>query len=196
MYSSDWKDDCLGKFQSPINIEDSIDVRLSLKFNYKREYQLPKDNGHAIQVDVKNKHTIFFGKDEYELKQFHFHSPSEEIMFGKNRNLSIHFVHKNSKNQLTVVAVTAVLGEHNKSIDLLFSDEPIDLSLLLPDVRSFYTYMGSLTTPPCTEGVLWIVMANSISISKQQLDVYFSKYKNARPKQSKNRRFVLFSPNL
>jgi carbonic anhydrase len=133
----------------------------------------------------------------YELIQFHFHKPSEEKVNGKNFDMVAHLVHKSDDGQLAVVAVLMERGSENPFIQTLWNNmpleknaavEPPDVAInplsFLPTTRNYYTYMGSLTTPPCSEGVLWLVMKQPVQISPEQLAIFSRLYRNnARPIQ-------------
>jgi carbonic anhydrase len=136
--------------------------------------------------------------------QFHFHKPSEEKVNGKNFDMVAHLVHKSDDGQLAVVAVLLERGTENPFIQTLWNNmpleknasvEPPDLAInpltLLPAARNYYTYMGSLTTPPCSEGVLWLVMKQPVQISPEQLAIFSRLYRNnARPIQSASGRLI------
>ena len=133
----------------------------------------------------------------YELVQFHFHRPSEEKVNGQRFDMVVHLVHKSDEGQLAVVAILLERGSENLFIQTLWNNLPleknvavqppatqIDLASLLPPTRSYYTYMGSLTTPPCSEGVLWLVMKQPVQVSQDQINIFSRLYKNnARPIQ-------------
>jgi carbonic anhydrase len=150
--------------------------------------------------------------ETYELLQFHPHTPSEEAINGKRADMVIHLVHQNAQDKLAVVAVLFKQGKANPSVAKMWEglsltsreDKPheikarkevqIDVSQLLPEEKNYYTLEGSLTTPPCTEGVKWIVLKQTVSISAQQLAQYEEIYShNARPLQPLNGRQVLSS---
>jgi carbonic anhydrase len=140
---------------------------------------------------------------KYELVQFHFHRPSEERIDGRRFEMVAHLVHKNTEGKHAVVALLIETGTQNSIIQTVWNNlpleknqaitasTPIDLSQLLPQKREYYTYMGSLTTPPCSEDVLWIVMKEPIYISENQIGIFSRFYPmNARPTQSQNKRVI------
>ena len=161
------------------------------------------DNGHTIQVEVGENSINLTGKN-YELVQFHFHRPSEEKVNGQRFDMVVHLVHKSDDGQLAVVAVLLERGTENPFIQTLWNKLPleknvavqppitmVDLSTLLPATRTYYTYMGSLTTPPCSEGVLWLVMKQPVQVSQDQINIFSRLYKNnARPIQSTAGRLI------
>lgn len=187
-----------GQRQSPIDIRDGIKVDLEpIAFSYRPSTFRVIDNGHTIQVEVGDGNITLTGKT-YELLQFHFHRPSEEKVNGRRFDMVAHLVHKSDDGQLAVVAVLFEVGAENPFIQTIWNNmpleknssvapptTPLDLNKLLPADRSYYTYMGSLTTPPCSEGVLWLVMKQPIQISQDQLNIFSRLYRNnARPIQS------------
>lgn len=187
----------IGQRQSPIDIRDGIKVDVEpIKFSYRPSTFRIVDNGHTVQVAVGDSSISLTGKT-YELVQFHFHRPSEEKIDGQRFDMVVHLVHKADDGQLAVVAVLLERGTENPFIQTLWNNMPleknvtvapptttIDLNTLLPSGRSYYTYMGSLTTPPCTEGVLWLVMKQPVQVSPDQINIFSRLYRNnARPIQ-------------
>lgn len=187
-----------GKRQSPIDIGDGIRVDLEgIKFDYRPTQFRIEDNGHTIQVNVADGSSISVMGRRYELKQFHFHRPSEERVNGRRFDMVVHLVHKDDDGNLAVVAVLLEKGDaEHPLIQTLWNNmplepgmslspsTPIDLNKLLPETRAYYTYMGSLTTPPCTENVLWMVFKQPVVLSQEQVSVFSRLYKNnARPVQ-------------
>lgn len=186
-----------GQRQSPIDIRDGIKVDLEpIAFNYRPSTFRIVDNGHTVQVEVGDNSISLTGKS-YELVQFHFHRPSEEKVNGRRFDMVAHLVHKADDGQLAVVAVLFEVGSEQAFVQTLWNNLPleknapvappttaIDLNKLLPESRNYYTYMGSLTTPPCTEGVLWLVMKQPVQVSQEQLNIFSRLYRNnARPTQ-------------
>ncbi|MBS1158085.1 MAG: carbonic anhydrase family protein [Proteobacteria bacterium] len=186
-----------GRRQSPIDIRDGIKVDLEqIKFNYRPSTFRITDNGHTVQVAVGDSSISLTGKS-YELVQFHFHRPSEEKINGQRFDMVVHLVHKADDGQLAVVAVLLERGSENPFIQMLWNNLPleknvpvappdliIDPATVLPASRNYYTYMGSLTTPPCSEGVLWLVMKQPVQASAEQIGIFSRLYRNnARPIQ-------------
>lgn len=187
----------IGKRQSPIDIRDGIQVDLEpIRFNYRPSQFRVVDNGHTVQVAVGGSSLSLLGKN-YELVQFHFHRPSEERVNGRAFDMVVHLVHKAEDGKLAVVAVLLEKGADNPLVQTVWNNLPleknedvtppglsIDVAQLLPENRGYYTYMGSLTTPPCSEGVLWLVMKQPMPISAEQMAIFARLYKNnARPIQ-------------
>jgi carbonic anhydrase len=160
-----------GTRQSPIDIRDGIAVELTPPvFEYRPSGFSVVDNGHTVQVDVAPGNSIVVNGRRYDLVQFHFHRPSEERINGRQFELSVHLVHRDTEGRYAVVAVVLERGAAQPVVqqvwnhlpleknEPLAAQVPIDLEALLPQDRRYYTYMGSFTTPPCSEGVLWMVM--------------------------------------
>ncbi|EXI73574.1 MAG: Carbonic anhydrase precursor [Candidatus Accumulibacter sp. SK-11] len=186
-----------GMRQSPIDIRDGFRVDLEpIQFRYRPSEFRVIDNGHTIQVEVGGSSISLLGKS-YELVQLHFHRPSEERVNGKSFEMGAHLVHRSEDGRLAVVAVLLEKGMEHPLIQTVWNNLPlekgeyvmppglsIDLAQLLPADRSYYTYMGSLTTPPCSEGVLWLVLRQPQQISAEQLAIFARLYRhNARPIQ-------------
>ena len=186
-----------GQHQSPIDIRDGVKVDLEpISFNYQPSHFSIVDNGHTVQVKTGEGSLTITGKT-YNLVQFHFHRPSEEKINGQRFDMVAHLVHKSDDGKLAVVAILMERGPENPFIQALWNNLPleknveiqppetmVDLNTFLPATRNYYTYMGSLTTPPCSEGVLWLVMRHPISVSAEQVGIFSRLYKNnARPIQ-------------
>jgi carbonic anhydrase len=194
----------IGERQSPIDIRDGIRVDLDpLNFDYKDSRFSVLDNGHTIQTTLGAGNYINVSGKNYELVQFHFHKPSEERIDGKSFEMVAHLVHKDAEGKLAVVAVLIKRGQANALVQSVWNNLPLeknqavnalstmDLSQILPVRREYYTYMGSLTTPPCSEGVLWLVMKEPIEISADQISIFNRLYPmNARPIQKTSDRLI------
>lgn len=192
-----------GTKQAPLNItgpfEKSKDV---LVVNYKEGPLKIVNNGHTIQVNVEPGSTLKINKDVFNLLQFHFHRPSEEQIDGKPMAMVAHFVHKNADGKLAVLGVLLNDGKDNAAIQTLWNSAPkaegpevvvdkvkFDPSSLVPAALTHYTYEGSLTTPPCTEGVNFYILKTPVDISKKQV-MDFPFKRNARPVQPLNGRKI------
>ena len=162
------------------------------------------NNGHTIQVNLPAAGAVTLDGVEYKLLQFHFHTPSEEKIDGKAYPLVAHLVHKNAQGQLAVVAVLFRVGKENTALKPVFEHLPtkesetfklgldINSADLLPANRAYYAFMGSLTTPPCSEEVRWQVLKTPVELSASQLAAFRRLYQmNARPVQPLNGRKVL-----
>lgn len=196
-----------GQRQSPINIEDSYTLQgpaEPLRFNYSPSNGTVINNGHTIQVEMQGSNSLAVRGAAYSLLQIHFHSPSEEQVNFRQFAMVAHLVHQNAQGQLAVVAVLFDTGEANPVIDKIWTYMPLDvndrvsmpagllnLKELLPQDQRYYQFFGSLTTPPCTEGVLWMVLKQTVQISQAQLRLFQQLYpNNARPVQPVNNRPV------
>ena len=197
----------IGKRQSPINIEEGstlVGPAEPVQFNYTPSNASVVNNGHTIQVDVQGENSITVRGSNFKLLQFHFHSPAEEQINFKRAAMAAHLVHKNDQGQLAVVAVLLEPGAPNPLIEKVWTYMPLDagdrvrmprellnMNELLPADQRYYQFMGSLTTPPCSEGVLWIVLKKPTQISKNQYRLFTQLYpNNARPVQPVNGRSV------
>jgi carbonic anhydrase len=193
-----------GQRQSPIDIRGGIRVDLEpVQFDYRASGFTVVDNGHTIQVNVSPGNSISVMGRRYELLQFHFHRPSEERIDGRQFDMVAHLVHKDVEGRLAVVAVLLDRGSAHPLVQTVWNHMPlekgdsvraassIDVLQLLPQDRRYYTYMGSLTTPPCSEGVLWMVMAQPVGISPEQIATFSHLYPmNARPIQPASGRLI------
>lgn len=193
-----------GKRQSPIDIGDGIRVDLEpIKFAYGPTPWSVLDNGHTVQVNIPEGLSITVMGRSYQLLQFHFHKPAEERVNGRSYDMVAHFVHKDADGRLAVVAVLMEKGPEHPLVQTIWNNLPLeqgmlvtpssllDLSKLLPEIRDYWTYMGSLTTPPCTEGVLWMVMKQPLQVSAEQIAIFGRLYPhNARPIQPSNNRLI------
>ncbi|MFV2061504.1 MAG: carbonic anhydrase, partial [Gammaproteobacteria bacterium] len=154
-----------GKNQSPINITQADSATLErIKFNYSSSLKNIVNNGHTVQVNINSGSDISINNSNYELKQFHFHTPSENTIDGKSYPLEAHFVHQNKTGELAVIAIMFETTGENKTISSLWkalkdsqakSDKvslPDTALSLLPKDKAYYRFNGSLTTPPCSEG--------------------------------------------
>jgi carbonic anhydrase len=193
-----------GDRQSPIDIRDGIKVQLeAVNFDYKPAHFNVIDNGHTVQVNLGAGNYMTVMGRMYELVQFHFHRPSEERVNGRGSAMVAHLVHKDVDGKLAVVAVLMDEGKPHGLVQTVWNNLPLeknapvypsvlmDLNQLLPERRDYFTYMGSLTTPPCSEGVLWIVYKEPIQVSIQQIGIFSRLYQmNARPIQTQSGRLI------
>jgi len=198
-----------GHIQSPINIAKARQVDLPpLQFSYSAVPLSIVDNGHTVMVNYAPGSTLTVGDKIYTLKQFHFHHPSEEHVNGKKYDLVAHLVHADADGHLAVVAVLFkrdstpaplldtlwknLSAEKGRVVEV--SSASINAKDLLPPTAGYYTFAGSLTTPPCTEGVTSYVLQTPVDISEPQLDAFAKIYKHDnRPIQPTNQREVLES---
>ncbi|MEJ6000931.1 carbonic anhydrase [Paucibacter soli] len=200
----DFKLCAVGTRQSPIDIRDGIKVDLEkIQFDYRPSGFAVLDNGHTIQVNIATGNSLQVMGRRFELQQFHFHRPSEERINGRQFEMVAHLVHKDAEGRLAVVAVLIERGSAHPLVQTIWNNLPlekmealsapgaIDPGQLLPDDKAYYTYMGSLTTPPCSEGVLWMVMRQPVQLSAQQIGIFARLYPmNARPLQAASGRMI------
>ncbi len=193
-----------GTRQSPIDIQGGIRVDLEpVQFDYKPSSFRVLDNGHTVQVNVAAGNSIEVNGRRFELVQFHFHRPSEERIDGRQFDMVAHLVHKDIDGRLAVVAVLLERGSAHAVVQTVWNNLPLEkgeelaaratmnVADLLPADRSYFTYMGSLTTPPCSEGVLWMVMKTPMPISDAQIGIFSHLYPmNARPVQASAGRLI------
>ncbi len=194
-----------GKHQSPIDIRGAKRADLpAIEFSYVPSAFRIVDNGHTVQINVDPGNSITVSGRRFELVQFHFHHPAEERINGRAYPMVAHLVHKDANGKLAVVAVLLKSGRENPFIETLWKNLPadvgqehapegarVDLNQLLPARRGYYTFTGSLTTPPCSEDVTWFVLQRQPEISRAEEAAFAAKYAhNARPIQPLNGRRV------
>ncbi len=195
-----------GKNQSPIDIQGSIKAKLpKVPFSYQSGGNEIVNNGHTIQINYVQGSQITVDGDAFTLKQFHFHAPSENLIDGHSYPLEVHLVHLDAKSNITVVGMMFKEGKANLLLDKLWAQMPVkvgdkqtlsksvNVSDLLPKDRSYYRFSGSLTTPPCSEGVRWLMLKKPMTASKAQIE-QFAKlmgHPNNRPVQPLGARFVV-----
>jgi len=205
--SADFKVCELGTEQTPIDLAGA--VRAEVGGLEPRFGEMPLtilNNGHTIQVNCAPGSGTLIKGERYELVQFHFHHPSEHLLSGKSFALELHFVHKNAAGNLAVLGVFFEPGKENPALAPIFGalpreagpaetlGAPIRPAELLPPERGYFRYHGSLTTPPCSEGVLWTVFKAPLPISEAQIQQFASLFpNNARPVLPRHRRFLLES---
>lgn len=199
-----------GQQQSPINLEGGISSELAeVQVDYQEIPLRLIHNGHTVQVNIEpGDHHIILDNKKFDLLQFHFHHPSEHTLNGFHHTMEAHFVHRNSAlGELAVLAVFMKEGSENQALkpvwDFLPTEEGpeeviedviVPINQILPIDRSHYRYFGSLTTPPCSETVHWVVFQQPVEISTAQAQQFARVFSwNARPTQPINRRFVLQS---
>ncbi|NRR31279.1 carbonic anhydrase family protein [Oxalobacteraceae bacterium] len=200
----DWAKCSMGNRQSPIDIRDGMKVELEqITFDYKPSSFNVTDNGHTVQVQLSGGNFITVQNRMYELIQFHFHRPSEERINGKGYEMVVHLVHKDGQGNLAVVALMLERGKPQNTIQTVWNNLPLekletmapsivlDPMEMIPQRRDYFTYMGSLTTPPCSEGVLWLVMKEPVQASPAQMALFSRLYPmNSRPIQPGSGRMI------
>ena len=197
-----------GERQSPIDYRETFRVdQEPIAFDYRPGAFRVVDNGHTVQVNLASGSSIEVQGRRYELVQFHFHRPSEETIDGRRFEMSLHLVHRDATGRLAVVGLLIDAGKAHPAVGQVWAnlplergDEvpartPLDLNALLPAERGYFATMGSLTTPPCTEGVLWMVMKQPVQLSPEQIGIFARLYPmNARPLQRSAGRMIKESP--
>jgi carbonic anhydrase len=217
-----------GTSQSPINIsKNDVEVANTLTLHYQTapliivddgdtslmigNKQIIFNDGHTIQINFhgnSNKEFISYQGNKYQLKQFHFHSPSENQLNGDSAPLEIHFVHQGEKGKVVVIGVLVKGGSANPELQTIIDHLPmadgkehvvagvkINPKDIFPLDNDYYSFSGSLTTPPCTEGLQWIVMAGTINASPAQIATIRKALggSNARAVQPLNNRVIAYS---
>jgi carbonic anhydrase len=197
-----------GVNQSPINITNTISAQLpELSFNYQASKVEVVNNGHTIQANISGENTFSNDDGLFDLKQFHFHSPSENTIDGQSFPLEAHFVHVDKKGRLAVIGLMFKEGKENlvltkiwqnmpqKAGDTYILNDTFQSVNLLPNKASsqYYRFNGSLTTPPCTEGVRWFVLKTAVEASKAQIKKFHQLMgtDTNRPTQAINARVIL-----
>jgi|AraplaMF_Cvi_mMF_1032049.scaffolds.fasta_scaffold00164_41 carbonic anhydrase len=196
----------VGSQQSPLDITGAVEAELpALTVDWKKSAGEIVNNGHTIQFNIRAGSKLGRGDKSYDLLQFHFHAPSEHLVAGKSFAMEVHFVHQNAETgTLGVLGVFMEPGAANEvfaGLAAAFPDEegakgPIDVDPngLVPKTLGYWTYEGSLTTPPCSEIVDWMVAHEAIEVAAADIEKFTKLYKmNARPALAKNRRFILSS---
>ncbi|MCG6203860.1 carbonic anhydrase family protein [Rhodopseudomonas sp. HC1] len=204
---ADYKMCRLGAEQTPIDLVAGIkgDPGAS-QHDYKAMPLRIVNNGHTIQVNADPGSACVIDGVRYELLQFHFHHPSEHLMAGKRFEMECHFLHKSADGMLAVTGVLIRPGAENGALKAVFDQLPatagpevrvagtIDPAAVLPRSGGTFRYMGSLTTPPCSEGLTWTVFREPIELSPAQIQRFAALFQgNARPVQRRNRRFLIES---
>ena len=196
-----------GQRQSPIAIDDSETLQgpaEPIDFHYRASLGSVTHNGHSLEVKVYGDNQITVRGTTYQLVQFHFHHPSEERVNGQTYPMVAHLVHRSESGQLAVVAVLLEVGDANPLIDKVWTYVPLDVNdtvrtppdaihvaEILPRDQRYYQFLGSLTTPPCTEGVNWIILKTPITLSEKQIAEFQQMFNDtARPLQPVNGRLI------
>lgn len=197
----------IGKNQSPVNIQGALETTHhdKLKLTFKPGKQEIVNNGHTIQVNVNGEDALQIDNDTFTLQQFHFHVPAENEIDGKRYPLEAHFVYKAKDDALVVLALLFQEGKANPQLANAWQhmpaepaqtavlSKPVDIRALLPEQLNFYRFSGSLTTPPCSEGVRWIVLEQPVNVSAEQIKQFSAaiRHTNNRPVQPLNGRIIV-----
>jgi carbonic anhydrase len=201
-----WETCATGEAQSPTNLTGGRGVDLTdAVFDYKPSAVTAVNNGHTVQVDIADGGAMVLDGKTYALKQFHFHRPSEHTIEGKAAEMELHLVHADADGKLAVVGVMLDLGAANTGLEPVWAHLPaekdaaaplgaaFDAATLLPAKHAAYRYQGSLTTPPCSEGVEWSVLEETATLSQEQSQAFATIFAggNARPVQEMGARQLL-----
>ena len=194
--------------QSPIDLQGAVAAELSpIEIDYQESPLRIVNNGHTIQVNYESGSSIKLDGQTFNLVQFHFHDPSEHTIDKKPFDMELHLVHRSEAGALAVIGVLMKQGQHNAALQPIWDAFPsrqepeqvvktvkVNAEEFLPKDRKVYRYFGSLTTPPCSQGVNWIVMQQPIELSQNQIQRFANLISiDARPVQPLNNRFVLRS---
>lgn len=193
-----------GHHQSPIDlhINDALPSNQELIIAYLPTHTHIVNNGHSIEFDMDEDNFIAVDNKRFKLKQLHFHADSEHRINGKQFPAEMHLVHEAADGQLVVIALLIEIGE-SSVYDHIFDKIPrigeqvkVDLNLekFIPENKGRYSYIGSLTTPPCSEDVLWLIFKQHLSVPQKQLQKFEAFYShNYRPTQKTYERQIYFT---
>ncbi|EAZ92094.1 carbonic anhydrase [Crocosphaera chwakensis] len=194
-----------GLFQSPIHLTSSNLIRENgnIETHYQATPLVINNNGHTIEVNYKPGSYVLINGQKYELKQFHFHTPSEHSLNGKKSEMELHLVHQNEQGKIAVIGLFIKEGQANPTLATIWENlsekqgiqevknKTINGANFIVNNPTYFHYQGSLTTPPCSENVLWNMITEPIEASRQQIEQFMDLYPmNARPIQEHNDRLV------
>ncbi|WP_198648190.1 carbonic anhydrase [Cyanothece sp. BG0011] len=194
-----------GLFQSPIALASSNLIRDNgnIETHYQATPLVINNNGHTIQVNYQPGSYAMINGEKYELKQFHFHTPSEHTLNGQKSEMELHLVHQNEQGNIAVIGLFIKEGKPNPTLATIWEnlspregiqeakEQRIDASHFIDNHVTYFHYQGSLTTPPCSENVNWNVIQEPLEASRQQIEQFMNLYPmNARPIQEHNDRVV------
>lgn len=194
-----------GQRQSPINIVPNLNGNLQpLDISYEANGTNISNNGRNVQISFEPGSDLVIGINRYQLSQVHFHTPGEHQINGQNFEMKAHFVHTDSEGNIVVLAVLYELGSENRELNNAWSVIPsnsdsnalstsVNAEALLPEDQDYFQFVGSMTSPPCLEGLSWIVLKNAAQVSSEQIDTLRNVIPEAnnRPVQAVNGRVVV-----
>lgn len=194
-----------GQQQSPIDLHGAIPADLSeIQLSYQEVPLRLVNNGHTLQINIDPGNQLILDGQTFELLQFHFHHPSEHTINHRHHLMEAHFVHRNNQGEYAVLGVFMQEGEENRTLQPIWDAMPavegpeqtiagvkVDINQLLPTDQTTYRYFGSLTTPPCSEVVRWIVFQQPVEVSNRQIEKFTRNFHwNARTIQPINERLL------
>lgn len=199
-----------GVRQSPIDLSSTAspaarnEAAVALHVDQAEHATTAIDNGHTIQVDCEGEDALRFGEESFRLAQYHFHAPGEHTVDGRSFPMELHMVHRSESGRLAVLGLLIREGAANPAFEAVWSrlpehagekvalqDVPLDVERLVPKNHVAWSYEGSLTTPPCSEGVRWLVLVEPITLSAEQIARFRGIISaNNRPTQSLHDRAV------
>lgn len=194
-----------GDQESPVDLHDGIPAQVTpVRFDWKSGKFTIENNGHTIEANVPAGSSVMMGADRFDLTQFHFHTPSEHAVSGKRSAMEAHFVHTHQDGQVVVLATLLEPGGHNGAFSAVMkvapgkaggearTDSVVDPRQMVPASLHSWRYEGSLTTPPCSQIVTWVVFAQTVPVAQSDMDAFRKIFPmNARPLQPLNRRYLL-----
>lgn len=197
---------CAGINQSPIDIRDTVTANLPpLEFNYHTTAKSVQNIGHTMQIEFNQGASLVLDGQTFLLEQFHVHSPSENNINGQSYPMELHLVHASDKGELAVVALMFQHGLENEKLKHIWNSLPKNVGesnqlysknkaeSYLPNNLEYYRFNGSLTTPPCSEGVRWVVFKEIQQASNEQIESFMELmgHPNNRPIQPIGARLIL-----
>jgi carbonic anhydrase len=196
-----------GDQESPIDLRDGIPAQVApVRLDWKSGKFTVENNGHTIEARVPLGSSVMIGADRFSLTQFHFHLPGEHAVSGKRPAMEAHFVHTHQDGRIAVLGTLLEPGGHNDAFSAVMKVAPgkageeartepvVDPRQMVPNSLDSWRYEGSLTTPPCSQVVSWVVFARTVSVAQSDIDAFRKIFPmNARPLQPLNRRYLLRS---
>ena len=190
-----------GTAQSPLDLPAAAEPEDDdLALSYATVGEQSVDTGHTLQLDTEPGAGLQYNGIDYSLVQVHYHDPSEHTIGGQQAPIEFHFVHKDAEGNLLVIGVMGIAGEHDDTFQPFVdaatagatpAPASVDIAAMMPSSLQHYAYVGSLTTPPCTENVQWLVMDTPVTLGQDQIDTLEDRYDhNNRPVQALNDREV------
>jgi carbonic anhydrase len=194
----------IGGEQSPIDLKNAIPAQIDrLVLDWKPQAFEIVNTGHTIQANAMPGSGLQIGAERYELRQFHFHTPSEHALNGARSAMEVHFLHAHPSDRFAAVGAFLTSGGNNAAFTQIIRaaptregsanlEQPLDPTTLVPAEGALYRYEGSLSTPPCSETVEWNVFGLPVAVAGADIAAFRKLYpNNARPRQPVNRRFIL-----